>query len=125
MDTITCNSCNRKVVPRLWHYRLWTDRLLANRFFNVEYMKTQHICPLCGVIMFETGGGMTLPAKIVFGFFGFMLAWLVLTSMAQSLFFPAKPTPAVSCTAPACMPAQVKRVEAAKPAGSTPGARTF
>ena len=56
MDAITCNSCNRKVVPRLWHYRLWTDRLLANRFFNVEYMKTQHICPLCGVIMFETGG---------------------------------------------------------------------
>ena len=116
MDAITCNSCNRKVVPRLWHYRLWTDRLLANRFFNVEYMKTQHICPLCGVIMFETGGGMTLPAKIVFGFVGFMLTWLVLTSIAQSLF-PAKAAPAVSCTAPACKPAPVKRVEAANQPG--------
>ena len=108
MDAITCNSCNRSVVPRLWHYQLWTDRLLANRFFNVEYMKTQHICPLCGVTMFETGGGLTLPGKIVFGFLGFLLTLIVLTSIAETLSSP-KPTPAVSCAAPACKPAPLKK----------------
>ena len=108
MDTMTCNRCNRKVVPRLWHYRLWTDRLLANRFFNVEYMKTQHICPLCGVIMFETGGGMTLPAKIVFGFVGFCFISITLITIGESLS-PPKATTAVSCQAPACKPAPVKK----------------
>ena len=108
MDTITCNRCNRKVVPRLWHYRLWTDRLLANRFFNVEYMKTQHICPLCGVIMFETGGGMTLPAKIVVGFVLYCFVSVALITIGES-FSPPKAAPAVSCQAPACKPAPVKK----------------
>lgn len=47
-DRITCNGCGREVVPRLWHYG--GGRL--------TYMKTQHLCPFCGVVMYETGGGM-------------------------------------------------------------------
>ena len=108
MDAITCNSCNRSVVPRLWHYQLWTDRLLANRFFNVEYMKTQHICRLCGVTMFETGGGLTLPGKIVAGFVLYCVVSVALITIGE-YFSPPKAAPAVSCQAPACKLAPVKK----------------
>ena len=70
--------------------------------------QTQHICPLCGVTLFETGCGLTLPGKIEFGFVRFLLLWIVLASIAESLF-PAQATPAVSCAVPACKPALVKK----------------
>lgn len=30
----------------------------------MSYMKTQHICPLCGIVMYETGGGYKRRAVI-------------------------------------------------------------
>jgi ribosomal protein S27E len=42
-DYITCANCGRQIVPRLWHYTQ----------FGV--MRTQHICPFCGTILYVTG----------------------------------------------------------------------
>jgi hypothetical protein len=47
-DGIVCPSCQREVVPRLWHYGGGT----------LTYMTTQHMCPYCGVVMYETGGNV-------------------------------------------------------------------
>ncbi len=44
--TVTC-ACGAKVIPRLWH-------VYGNLFSNTL---TQHICPICGMVMYETGGG--------------------------------------------------------------------
>lgn len=59
MDTIQCTKCSRHMAPRLWHYQ--------NGFGRDRY--TQHICPFCGHIQYETGGQMRPWAKA--------LAWLL------------------------------------------------
>jgi len=48
MDTIQCQHCQANGIPRLWHYR----PILG----GYRYMKTQHICHICGSVMYETGG---------------------------------------------------------------------
>lgn len=53
-ENIKCPGCKRAVVPRLW-------------FTGGDYMsyiKTQHVCPYCGVVMYETGGGYKRAAVI-------------------------------------------------------------
>lgn len=30
----------------------------------MSYMKTQHVCPFCGIVMYETGGGYKRKAVI-------------------------------------------------------------
>lgn len=53
-EYIECPGCKRAVVPRLW-------------FTGGDYMsyiKTQHVCPFCGVVMYETGGGYKRGAVI-------------------------------------------------------------
>lgn len=61
-EGVECPSCRRAVVPRLW---------LTGERNPVAYRKAQHLCPYCGVIMYETGGGVNWAAVtillIVFG----------------------------------------------------------
>lgn len=45
-ERIECPNCRREVVPRLW--------LTGGDFLT--YKTTQHLCPYCGVVMYETGG---------------------------------------------------------------------
>jgi hypothetical protein len=45
---IACRSCGRNIIPRLWHYG--GGRL--------SYARIQHICPFCGVVLYETAGGV-------------------------------------------------------------------
>jgi predicted RNA-binding Zn-ribbon protein involved in translation (DUF1610 family) len=45
-DRVECPGCGRAVVPRLW--------LTGGDFLT--YKTTQHLCPYCGVVMYETGG---------------------------------------------------------------------
>lgn len=45
-ESIKCPHCGRAVVPRLW--------LTGGDFLT--YKRTQHLCPFCGVVMYETGG---------------------------------------------------------------------
>ncbi len=59
MDSIRCSGCSRDVVPRLWHY----SPLFGG---YIRYMITQHICPLCGVVMYETGGQLYPLVKYIF-----------------------------------------------------------
>lgn len=47
-DRIACAGCGRRIVPRLWHYG--GGRL--------TYVRTQHMCPFCGAVLYETGGGL-------------------------------------------------------------------
>lgn len=58
---IVCPSCNSRCVPRLWHYN--------PSFAGFRYMKTQHLCPFCGVAMYETGGQLRPFGKIALLFF--------------------------------------------------------
>jgi hypothetical protein len=44
-ERIECPSCRKQVVPRLWHVRK-----------RLSYLLTQHLCPFCGAVMYETGG---------------------------------------------------------------------
>lgn len=45
-ERVQCRHCGRAVVPRLW--------LTGGDFLT--YKTTQHLCPYCGVVMYETGG---------------------------------------------------------------------
>lgn len=45
-ERVQCRHCGRTVVPRLW--------LTGGDFLT--YKTTQHLCPYCGVVMYETGG---------------------------------------------------------------------
>lgn len=54
-ELISCTSCGRRSVPRLWHHG--GGRL--------TYMRTQHLCPFCGVVLYETGGGVRWGCFIV------------------------------------------------------------
>lgn len=47
-DRLTCAACGRRIVPRLWHYGGGL----------ITYMKVQHMCPFCGIVLYETGGGI-------------------------------------------------------------------
>jgi predicted RNA-binding Zn-ribbon protein involved in translation (DUF1610 family) len=47
-DHIACPRCGRAIVPRL-------------NFYDgtpVTYNRVQHVCPLCGAVAFESGGGV-------------------------------------------------------------------
>lgn len=53
-ERIECPGCKRAVIPRLW-------------FVGGDYMSyvtTQHVCPYCGMVMYETGGGYKRRAVI-------------------------------------------------------------
>lgn len=55
-EGVECPGCRRAVVPRL---------LFINERNVVAYRKTQHICPYCGVIMYQTGGGVNWTNLII------------------------------------------------------------
>ncbi len=54
------------MVPRLWHYG---GGLLT-------HLRTQHLCPFCGSVLYETGGGIK-PGCLVL-----LLSPLLLTALA-------------------------------------------
>jgi hypothetical protein len=78
MDRIPCNSCDKRVVPRLWHYRPFLAQIYV---LPIRYMKTQHLCPFCGSCMYETGGEVTTIGKLVF-------ALVVIPFTFLLVFFP-------------------------------------
>lgn len=55
-EGVECPGCRRAVVPRL---------LFVNERNVVAYRKTQHICPYCGAIMYQTGGGVNWANLVV------------------------------------------------------------
>jgi len=90
--TVTC-KCGANVIPRLW-----------NRYGNIfSHTLTQHICPICGVVVYETGGGIrrifTLASSVAFFMFGIgylnmgkPFTFLMSLIVASSILFFSFPT---------------------------------
>jgi ribosomal protein S27E len=51
-ERIVCTKCGKKTVPRLWH-----------RWSVFTKKTTEHICPYCGEVMYQTGGGLSILSK--------------------------------------------------------------
>ena len=54
---VLCSKCNNKVMPRLWQNNM--NSLTHER-------SNQHICPICGITMYTTGGEITFIGKLTF-----------------------------------------------------------
>ena len=85
MDTVVCKHCSRNVVPRLWH-----------EYSNHSDRATQHICPLCGEVMYVTGGKLSLGSKLVLTVVGFMLFIWGIAAIKEK-FNPPPAKPPVAC----------------------------
>ena len=83
MDNIQCTGCGRQVVPRLSRRQPFLS--------SFRHDVNQHVCPFCGVCMYETGGrftfgGMVALVLLVLGVGPILvlpvvrLAWYLLTS---------------------------------------------
>jgi hypothetical protein len=74
-ERVQCRHCGRAVVPRLW--------LTGGDFLT--YKTTQHLCPYCGVVMYETGGaykrGQTTIAVV------FVCVLLIVTLLLAGWFY--------------------------------------
>ncbi len=68
---IECPECQREIVPHLWRYQI----------SNFHYLRTQHQCPLCGSVLYETGGQIKGGIKVL-GLIGLIWAILIGLSMA-------------------------------------------
>lgn len=77
MHYLECPHCQAKGIPNLWHYSPFLGQL--------RYARTQHICRICGGVMYETGGSITLFGWFVILFF---IAFAGLLSLGLS--FPDK-----------------------------------
>lgn len=55
-EGVKCPNCGRAVVPRLW---------ITGERNPVAYRKARHLCPYCGVTMYETGGGANWTAVAI------------------------------------------------------------
>ena len=77
VSTVNCEKCNNNVVPRLWHEDM-------NSF--TSYRRNQHICPICGVTMYETGGGTTPLGYIIYSVVGSVILWGVFAIFWQEMF---------------------------------------
>jgi ribosomal protein S27E len=70
-ERVSCPKCSKKSVPRLWH-----------RGAIFTKMKTDHLCPYCGVAMYTTGGGLSIISKLFLFFVSIsMLGSLLLATM--------------------------------------------
>lgn len=73
-EGVKCPNCGHAVVPRLW---------LTGERNPIAYWKTRHLCPYCGAVMYERGGGVNWTAVtlllIVFGACALVLLMLVLS----------------------------------------------
>jgi hypothetical protein len=74
-EGILCPRCQRSVVPRL---------LFKGGRNPIAYRKAEHVCPYCGVIMYETGGGVNVWAVLILlAIFGACALVLVMKFMSR------------------------------------------
>ncbi len=74
-DRIACVKCQRKIVPRLWHR---PGSMIRGR-------TTEHLCPYCGTLQYETGGRLNLFGKLLGLVFILLAAQTGLGLLLQSL----------------------------------------
>lgn len=70
-DKIECPRCGRAMVPRL-------------NFYDgtpVTFSRVQHVCPFCGTVLLESGGGVRwntlIPLLIMFATLGLIFLYAV------------------------------------------------
>jgi predicted RNA-binding Zn-ribbon protein involved in translation (DUF1610 family) len=74
-EGVRCPECGRTVFPRL---------LFKGERNPVAYRKAEHVCPYCGVVMYETGGGLNWWAVLILLIvFGACALVLVMTFMSR------------------------------------------
>lgn len=77
MSRVQCPYCHRHVHPRLWHYTPW--------YGEFAHMKTQHICNLCGKVMYETGGGLRIIKTTIVGMIFMPILLMVVSSLLSTI----------------------------------------
>ena len=68
-EWVECPNCHRGVEPQLW--------LIGGDLLT--YKRTQHLCPFCGVVMYETGGGYKRGPSIAAAVFALLV--MVITAL--------------------------------------------
>ena len=68
---VRCKNCENVVIPRIWH------RNIDSRIYHRQ---NQHICPICGVTMYVTGGGLTVLGNTFLHSAAAFFIWLLITS---------------------------------------------
>jgi hypothetical protein len=81
VDTIECQYCHKNGTPHLWHYQPFPT--------GMRYLKAQHICRLCGGVMYETGGGISPVGWICAIFCATVLSFIVTIAMPGSVMLNA------------------------------------
>ena len=89
-EGIQCPECKRAVVQR---------QCLTGEMNPIAYRKTQHICPYCGVIMYQTGGGVNWTALVVLMIVFGACALVILTLICNSSQLAAR-SPNRKCGSP-------------------------
>lgn len=74
---VECKNCKNTVHPRLWH---------ENMNSVIYHRSNQHICPICGITMYTTGGGLTLIGSLIAHVFVALAVWFAFTVLTQELF---------------------------------------
>lgn len=74
-STVKCSNCGSHVIPKLWH-DLPESELISNK-------ATQHICPICGVQMYKTGGGTTIIGKIIIAMIAMAILAIAMVILAN------------------------------------------
>ncbi len=75
-DRIPCRSCSKQIVPRL-------VRDEGNLFVRAS---NEHVCPFCGTVLYETGGGLNVLGKLAwYGLLGF-IALVMLVKALKAVF---------------------------------------
>ena len=74
---VQCKNCKNHVYPRLWHENM--NSLIYHR-------SNQHICPICGITMYTTGGGLTFIGSLIIYSFIALCIWFGVTALVQNLF---------------------------------------
>ena len=78
---VRCASCSNEVSPRLWHQHV------GSWIFE---RKSEHICPVCGITMYETGGGFSLLGYVAMFFALLILALVILNSVLEGVGLPSE-----------------------------------
>ena len=78
---VDCEKCKNSVSPRLWHE---DDN-------NVLFIRSiQHICPICGVTMYTSGGGLNVIGLFVFGVIALIIALSIIVSALRAIGFSSE-----------------------------------
>ena len=78
---VKCTGCSNEITPRLWHQHV------GSWIFE---RKSEHICPVCGITMYETGGGFSVLGYIAMSFALLLLVLVIFNSVLRGVGLPSE-----------------------------------